>query len=106
MLVSPWMVSQFVLLTLSIAPGPHNLASAMQVLLLVIVGALILAPLIPACARALVRTLSLTPNAPPRPPLTRAVRSYRIPNDPGPSELRLHALRRWLFTPLPERPDL
>lgn len=83
MLISLWMLTQLVLLALSVVLGSQLPQSPAQALLLIALSALALAPCVPALAKVLTRALSLAPHAPPRRSRARALRTFRMPGDPG-----------------------
>lgn len=83
MLISFWMMLQFVGMMLSVTLGAHLPQSPASVLLVLIIGALLLAPLAPSIAQALTRVFALVPHAPPVVPRAQTHRVWRVAGDPG-----------------------
>ncbi|UYM03847.1 hypothetical protein [Solicola gregarius] len=78
-----WVMAQSVTLTLGVALGPLLPQSPIQVLVLVLVGAAVLALLAPWILISLLRRLSLRPQCPP-PRSSRADSlGHRVPGAPG-----------------------
>ena len=78
-----WLMAQFIVLTASVAAAPHLPHPALQILLLILVGATALAPVVPRLISGLVRAQSLTANGPPTRSRPVDTPSHRIPGAPG-----------------------
>ncbi|WP_162893122.1 hypothetical protein [Microbacterium halotolerans] len=84
MLVSLWLALHFIALTLTVAFGSHLPSSPFQALLLLAVGALIVAVVVPRTVlRTLTRALLIAPNAPPSGLRVRTAPVRRYPGEPG-----------------------
>lgn len=84
MLITLWTMLHFVLLALSVVLDPHPPQPLVRTVLLLVVGALVLARFVPVLARSLTRVPASAPNAPPaHRPLGSEVREFRVPGDPG-----------------------
>ncbi len=83
MLLHLFLMAQFLVLTLSIAADPHLPHSPLQILVLVLLGAVALTPAIPWLIRSLVRAQSLTPHGPPSRTRFTDARLHRLPGAPG-----------------------
>lgn len=83
MLLYLWLMAQFIVLSLGIAADPHLPHPPLQILLLVLMGAVALAPLVPWLIRSLVRAQSLAPHGPPASSRFTDVPAHRVPGAPG-----------------------
>ena len=95
MLVSLWLMAQFIMLTVAVALGPHLPHSPMQALLILAVGALVVAPVVPWAVGVLTRILALAPHAPParlRARTFHVPRAIGAPGTPGTALARAPSL--------------
>ena len=83
MLLYMFLMAQFAVFTLGVMADPHLPHPPLQILVLVLAGALALTPAIPWLIRSLVRARALTPHGPPS--RTRFVDAllHRLPGAPG-----------------------
>lgn len=92
MLVNLWMTLQFLVVVLG-----HDLDAAlpqspMHLIVLVLLGAALLAPLAAWASTALMRVLSLTSRPPSSPHERTGIRHFRMPEEPGtPGSIRARA---------------
>ncbi|MDN5855096.1 MAG: hypothetical protein L0K86_20055 [Actinomycetia bacterium] len=83
MLLYLWLMAQFLVLTLGVVADPHLPHPPLQILILVLMGAVALAPLVPWLVRTLVRAQSLTPHGPPARSRFVDAPEHRLPGTPG-----------------------
>ncbi|GAA1926796.1 hypothetical protein GCM10009689_01900 [Brevibacterium antiquum] len=83
MLLNLWMTVQFIVVLLSADVDSVIPQSSMHLIVLVLLGAVLLSPVAPWAANALVRTLSLAPHGPWMRRERTDVREFRIPEEPG-----------------------
>lgn len=90
-----WVMAHFLALALSVAVGSHLPLAPVQLLVLVLAGAVLLAPVVSRLAYILTRALSLVPHGPPvrlrlaRVPVGQAVGA---PGTPGAALARAPSL--------------
>lgn len=83
MLLNLWMTVQFIVVLLSSDVDSVIPQSSMHLIVLVLLGAVLLSPVAPWAANALVRALSLAPHGPWMRRERTEVRGFRIPEEPG-----------------------
>lgn len=92
LLLSLWVMMQFIVLSLSVAAGSVLASNPTQTLLIVAASALVLAHSVCWVANALARSLRMAPNAPPVPTRIQASEGLRLPGEPGtPGNIRARA---------------
>ncbi|TSI16899.1 hypothetical protein [Brevibacterium aurantiacum] len=83
MLLNLWMTVQFIVVLLSADVDSVIPQSSMHLIVLVLLGAVLLSPVAPCAANALLRALSLAPHGPWMRRERTEVREFRIPEEPG-----------------------
>ncbi|HCG56457.1 MULTISPECIES: hypothetical protein [Brevibacterium] len=83
MLLNLWMTVQFIMVLLSADVDSVIPQSSMHLIVLVLLGAVLLSPVAPWAANALVRVLSLAPHGPWMGRERTEVRQFRMPEEPG-----------------------
>ncbi len=93
-MLSLGMTFLYILLPYAVTLGPSS-SGALQALVLVALGALVLSLVAPRILETLTRILTVAPNAPPARARLRTIRAFRIAGAPGtPGTVRVRAPSR------------